>query len=320
MPDRQWSNYRKLPTRPSRLKEVRKHFDQAALKRVCEMHESEFAGFYGMSTTKVPQKAPEDEYYFVDNGSNILAVAHLDTVGLPHQRTANFVDTEAGPVIFSRALDDRLGAYIILELLPRLGLKFDWLLTVGEESGKSTAAFFEPPAGKEYNWLIEFDRGGTDVVMYQYEDDAACDAVEAAGAPVGMGSFSDISYLDHLGRTGFNWGVAYREYHYPEAHAFLDETLDMVGKFLHFHDDNAEKVMVYVDEVTLWGLDDEEIDECEVRERAADQGCTYEEAAEQLREERYGYAGWWSSSCSRRDEDERDADLLADLADARWPG
>ena len=147
-------------------------FDAEALIRICQMREGSFAKAYGMTTVEVDQPAPANYYHFKDNGSDILAVAHLDTVAGRKARTARIVDTEAGPVIHSRALDDRLGAYVILDMLPKLGLTFDWLLTTGEESGMSTAAFFDAP--KKYRWIIEFDRGGTDVVMYHYEDPEVC--------------------------------------------------------------------------------------------------------------------------------------------------
>jgi hypothetical protein len=208
-------------------------FNPKALKRICEMDERKFAKTYRMDVTKVPQQSPDDFFAFKDNGSSILAVAHLDTVGLPHQRTAHFTETEAGLVVHSRALDDRLGAYIILDMLPKLGIEVDVLLTVGEESGRSTAQFFEAP--KQYNWMIEFDRGGTDVVMYDYEDEDVIEMVLDTGAKVGDGIFSDICYLDHLDIKGFNWGVGYRDYHGPRAHAYLNDTFEMVGYFDEFY-------------------------------------------------------------------------------------
>jgi hypothetical protein len=196
--------------RKSPTTRARRAFDREGLARICEMPERDFAPAYGMDTYVIEKRETDNFYAYKDNGSNVLAVAHLDTVGLAHERGCHFLDTEGGPVVYSRALDDRLGAYIILDLLPSLGITCDVLLTVGEESGRSTAEFFEPPTGKDYNWMIEFDRGGTDVVMYQYEDRATTKLVEASGARVGDGIFSDIAYLEHLGIKGFNWGVGYR--------------------------------------------------------------------------------------------------------------
>ena len=229
-----------MPKIPPRLFDVEQAFDRKALRRICEADERSFATAYGMQVVEVPeQRAPDNFFLYKDNGSNVLAVAHLDTVGHPDDRACRFVVTEgAGTVVFSRALDDRLGAYIILEMLPKLGLNYDILLTVGEESGQSTAAYFDPPKGKEYDWMIEFDRGGTDVVMYQYDDAEVRQLVKDAGAQVGDGSFSDISYLGHLGIKGFNWGVGYQDYHGPRAHAFLDDTFMMVAKYLTFAEQN----------------------------------------------------------------------------------
>lgn len=227
-----------MPRNPARLSEIEQAFSRKDLRRICEADEDSFGDAYDMQRVEViAQRYPDNFYFYKDNGSNVLAVAHLDTVG--EDRACRFVLTEgAGTVVFSQALDDRLGAYIILELLPKLGLTYDILLTVGEESGQSTAAFFEPPKGKHYDYMIEFDRGGTDVVMYQYDDREVRDLVRESGAKVGTGSFSDISYLEHLEIKGFNWGVGYEDYHGPRAHAFLDDTFRMVGYYLAFAEQN----------------------------------------------------------------------------------
>ena len=209
---------RNTKKRAGRANRARAAFSREALARICAMPERDFGEAYGMETVNCGSSAEERKwsdyiYHFKDNGSSVLAVAHLDTVMPAERRAARFVDTEAGTVVFSGALDDRLGAYIILELLPALGITYDWLLTVGEETGQSTADFFEP--AKDYDWIIEFDRGGTDVVMYQYEDSDTRKAVLDCGAMIGDGIFSDISYMEHLGVKGFNWGCGYRDYHGP---------------------------------------------------------------------------------------------------------
>jgi hypothetical protein len=202
------------------------------------MHETDFEEAYNMGRYEVDIAGDDNWFLYQDNGAEILAVAHLDTVMAHSRRTANFAETAAGPVIFSGALDDRLGAYTILELLPAMGIKYDLLLTVGEESGQSTAQFFA--AEKEYNWMIEFDRGGTDVVMYQYDNAHVRELVSKSGARPANGIFSDISYMEHLGIKGFNWGVGYRDYHGPRSHAFLEDYWTMIGHYLKFHDANAE--------------------------------------------------------------------------------
>lgn len=223
---------------------VAAHFDPNALAKICELDERDFGDAFDLTqftTDDLHVDKDEDFWFFKDNGSSVLAVAHLDTVAHSDTRAARFIETESGPVVFSRALDDRLGAYIILDLLPNLGVQYDVLLTTGEESGSSTAQFFDAP--KQYDWMIEFDRGGTDVVMYQYEDREVKGMVEAAGAEVGDGIFSDICYLDHLDIKGFNWGVGYRDYHGPRAHAYLEDTIDMVAQYMLFHEQNEGTYM-----------------------------------------------------------------------------
>jgi hypothetical protein len=219
---------------------VQTAYSQDILGEVCSLPERSFAGRFGLARRRVRApgvRAPHNYYFHADRGASVLAVAHLDTVAPENQRKARFVDTAAGPVVHSRALDDRLGAYVILDMLPKLGIMTDVLLTTGEESGMSTAAWFEPP--RAYDWLIEFDRGGTDVVLYQYEDAATCALVEATGAKIGMGSYSDIADLEHLECKAMNWGVGYRDYHGPRAHAYLSDTFESVARYVRFHDDNA---------------------------------------------------------------------------------
>lgn len=278
MPKQQWSYapwkpVKKVDRTKAERAKVRSAFDRDALKRVCEMHEDDFGEAFGLEKIAVEQRAPADFYYFRDNGSNILAVAHLDTVVAHAQRACGFLDTADGPVVYSGGLDDRLGAYIILELLPALGITYDWLLTTGEESGASTAQFFDPP--KVYDWIIEFDRGGTDVVMYDFEDDDTVWRVEDSGARVGSGSFTDICWLEHLRVKGFNWGVGYQDYHGPRSHAYLNDTFEMLGYYLKFHEANAEE---YIPHTPRWGAEEEADawwEEEEEREREEAEHGTY---------------------------------------------
>lgn len=220
------------------MKRVRDAFDGDSLKRICESNDfSAYADKFQLAPDE--RTGRERFYYYQDNGSSILAVAHLDHVQA--DATCQVIDTAAGLLVTSGALDDRLGAYVILELLPKLGIKCDILLTTDEEIGASTASDFV--SDKDYNWIIEFDRGGTDVVMYDYETNDLCDLVEASGARVGHGSFSDICLLDHLGCAAFNWGVGYQDYHGPRSHAWLEDTFRMVVRFLKFHKMNADVLL-----------------------------------------------------------------------------
>lgn len=219
---------------------VRDAFDADKLKFVCETGD-----FLDYATRVELMDSPTGRprfFYYKDNGSDILAIAHLDTV--QDDRTCNVVDSSAGLLALSGGLDDRLGAYVILEMLPKLGIVCDWLLTTDEEIGQSTAEEFWPEH-KAYNWMFQFDRGGTDVVMYEYETPELAEAVEACGARIGEGSFSDICLLDHLGCAGFNWGVGYEDYHSARSHAWLEDTFRMVARFVKFYKKNRDEWFPY---------------------------------------------------------------------------
>lgn len=221
---------------PSQVEQNRvfDEFEPDVLKHLCTTWD--FSNY----ATKTELPGRDRFYWYQDNGSDILAVAHLDTV--QDDRRCEIAWTAAGPLAVSGALDDRLGVYVILELLPALGVTCDWLLTTDEERGQSTGREFAEDfclGGKQYNWIIQFDRGGTDVVMYQYETKEYAALVEASGAQVGMGSYSDIAEMEDLGCAAYNWGVGYQDYHSPRSHAWLNDTFRSVARFLRFHAANA---------------------------------------------------------------------------------
>ena len=161
-----------------------------------------------------------------DNGASVLAVAHTDYVVYDKPRVT-------GQRVHAGQLDDRLGCAIIMDLLPRLGIPVDVLLTDAEEIGQSTAADFSPE--KTYNWIVEFDRRGTSVVSYEYQDDTLDSLLESVGFATDWGSFSDICRLDHLGVKGFNVGVDYHGEHTSNCYADLLNTWEHVCKFVKFY-------------------------------------------------------------------------------------
>lgn len=290
---------------------VAQAYDQGALARVCAMDEESFGEHYGMDRVKCRKNGYNDFYFFKDNGSQILAVGHLDTVAKETKRAAHFTNTEAGPVVFSRALDDRLGVYTILELLPNLRepIVCDWLLTTGEESGQSTAEFFKTK--KEYNWIIEFDRGGTDVVMYQFEDKDHLELIRAVGAKVGVGIFSDIGKLDKLGCKAFNWGIGYQDYHSSRSHAYLVDTFDMVEKWVEFYEvlNDVHMPHEYDPGYSRWGgygqFDDWETSRVTFGPKAKRSGSRY--GGTNTRDYR---AGDYASAAAQATDDETSTELV----------
>ncbi len=195
--------------------------DVSRLKHVCELPVEAFAS-HG-ETVVTPGGS---NYVFRDQGEPVLAVAHLDTVlpGTPFSHD--------GERVYCPALDDRLGVHLLLDVLPLLGVRFDLLLTDGEERGCSTARWFVPP--RRYNWMFSFDRAGTDVVLYQYDTPESRRLLHRAGFRVGVGSYSDIADLWFLGCAGFNFGCGYHGQHRLDCYADLGETREMVARFVAF--------------------------------------------------------------------------------------
>jgi len=197
------------------------------LRKRCLASIDDFMGEGEVTDTK------DGMYIYIDNGADILAVAHLDTVR--SMKHFHRIDLGGEPVVFNAQLDDRLGAYIILDMLPQYGLKYDILLTEGEESARSTGQWFETE--KEYKWMFQFDRSGTDVVMYQYEDKHMRKLLYQHGFHTGFGSFSDISMMDDLGCKGFNFGCGYYDNHTRMGHVMLREACTMIARFMDFYED-----------------------------------------------------------------------------------
>lgn len=143
---------------------------------------------------------PDGPLTYIDNGGDTLAVVHLDWVMWSKPRYNRKAHRITCP-----QLDDRLGLWCLLDLLPSLGVKSDILLTDSEEIGRSTARYFDTP--KRYNWMYQFDRRGVDTVLYEYDSEENRERLEEHGLACGDGSFSDICMLSHLGCSGWNVGT-----------------------------------------------------------------------------------------------------------------
>jgi len=225
-------------TAEDRLK-TKSSFDLHKLQTICKMEIDDFEKLGGVKVD-----TPDGSYIYFDRGASILGVAHRDTVcGATH-----FTYEVARDRIYTPTLDDRLGCTILLDVLDRVLPEgsYDILLTEGEEQGRSTAKYFTPPKGKRYNWMFQFDRGGTDAVYYQYTDREWMKALDLLGVKLDRGMFSDICYLEHLGICGVNIGTAYYQYHSKNAYCNLDETEHMVDRFVRFFNKYSEERFPFV--------------------------------------------------------------------------
>ena len=170
-------------------------------------------------------------YHFTNTGrwfpgDNIPVMPKSLPKAEEHQLSFDWVAAQAdrlqGPVV-----DDRLGCALALGCTSWA----DILFTDCEEEGRSTAAFFQAP--RAYNWIIGFDRRGTDVVTYNYKDK---DWLSALGKhfDIGNGSFSDIGYLEKLGTACVNMGVGYYNEHTTAAHWVPKDTEEQFAKLYAF--------------------------------------------------------------------------------------
>lgn len=204
------------------------NIDYKKFQEICTAPWDYFANLPGAQVV-----GKDHKYIYFDNDSRILAVAHLDSV---QTKDFHFYALEiAGTVwVFNPQLDDRIGAYAILDLLPRLGLKYDILLTTDEEIGQSTAEYFKTE--KDYLWMFEVDRRGEDVVHYQYDREFLKKRLKRAGfTKVSQGAKSDISYLGFLGCCGFNVGTGYEDEHTVWAKANMDVFTRQMGRLVDFY-------------------------------------------------------------------------------------
>lgn len=182
-------------------------------------------------------------YTFIDRGSNVLGIAHLDTV---QQSDSFFLSRKQGELlVHSPKLDDRLGVFTLLDVLPSMGLNFDVLLTEGEESAQSTAIYFE--SKKQYNWMFEFDRFGHTTVLYQYDSPDIRSLLTEYGFVLDRGIYTDITDLSHLGCVGFNFSTGYYDYHALKAYCVVSQWQKSVNQFVQFYSDYKDVFLEFVD-------------------------------------------------------------------------
>lgn len=169
----------------------------------------------------------EKHRIFIDRQSDILFVAHLDTVQKPKfiKQTKNR--------IYAQGLDDRLGCMLASELSKELNV--DLLLLDHEEKCQSTAQYHEC---KDYNWICEFDRAGSDVVTYGQDSIDFLTALEQYWK-IGIGAFSDICLLKSDACT-INLGIGYEFAHSKDSYVdikTMDRQIKLFRQFYAQHKD-----------------------------------------------------------------------------------
>ena len=221
---------------PPRVPKLPEHFDLDAFMRIASLRSSD-PEVFARRNRHGPVAGPTFYKKFgesphcaclIQRNSPILMVAHVDTVTDPMRKA--HID---GGRLYHNAMDNRLGVYLGLEVLPAMGLHTDLLLTTDEEHGHSTASLAN--TRKQYSWIFSFDRKGDDVVCYQYDNPYLTEILEGAGFAVGEGSYSCIAELEHLGCCGVNFGNGMADYHSDQAYCDLAQLNRQLKRFTDFY-------------------------------------------------------------------------------------
>lgn len=158
---------------------------------------------------------------FIDKNSDVLFVAHLDTIQIPE------LLLQTKQKIYASGLDDRLGCWIAYLLSQEL--KADLLLTDHEEKYSSTAAYH---ICKDYNWIAEFDRAGGDVVTYDLDNPQFLAALKGFW-PIGFGTFSDICFLETTACC-LNLGIGFELSHSKNSFVDIKTVTNQITLFRQF--------------------------------------------------------------------------------------
>lgn len=171
---------------------------------------------------------PERNRIFINRNSDVLFVAHIDTVIKP--KYVRQRKTKGGKIkrVYAPGLDDRLGCMLAYELSEQFGV--DLLICDNEEKCQSSGQFHNL---NDYNWIAEFDRAGNDVVTYDLDSDAFRDALGEYWT-IGAGSFSDISQLVTTACC-VNIGIGYEFAHSKDSYVCIKTMKKQIEKFRRFY-------------------------------------------------------------------------------------
>jgi len=213
-----------------------KQFERIVYKTCCQTVEDIFSDYpeeYGFEHVEKQGKRQRYLYRPGIRDDSPLLICHADTV---LESSAYQYDSRTG-IVVSSELDDRLGIAVLLTIIQSSGKDCIHLsdcailITDNEETGQSTSALFSkdceqnPGRFGRPNWLMNFDRRGTDSVCYGYENDTFSSLLNHCGHTIGQGTCSDISRMESLGVSGVNVGIGYHNEHSLKCHAYLRDTL-----------------------------------------------------------------------------------------------
>lgn len=165
----------------------------------------------------------KDGFLYAEGSVPVLLVAHLDTV---HREPATVIcKTQKGNIWMSPqgiGGDDRCGVWIVMEILR--SIRCSVLFCEQEEvGGVGAKKFVQSGITPDVNYIIEFDRKGSDdAVFYDCDNENFEDFIVGGGFKTDWGTFSDISIIaPALGIAAVNLSSGYWNPH-------------TIGEFINF--------------------------------------------------------------------------------------
>lgn len=175
-----------------------------------------------------------DGFLYAHGEFPVLLVAHMDTV---HEKLPSKFEYDAITNSISSPQgiggDDRCGAYMILEVIKRYNCSV--LFCESEEVGGVGAQKFadlEMAQGLKFNYIIEFDRrGSNDAVFYDCDNVAFEKFITDGGFyKTAYGTFSDISVIaPALGVAAVNLSCGYYKEHTKDEYVALTQMEDSIN-------------------------------------------------------------------------------------------
>lgn len=202
--------------------------------KICKMTQKELKKYTKNILLKFgyPKVISGDGFIYAQGELPILLVAHLDTV---HKETPKTIHYDKIKKVLSSPEgiggDDRCGVYMILDIVKYS--KCSVLFCEDEEIGAKGAEKFVMSSvskGLEFNYIMEFDRKGSDdAVFYDCDNKEFEKFITKKFFKTAYGSFSDISVLaPELGCAAVNLSCGYYNAHTTDEYVVWNEMMESI--------------------------------------------------------------------------------------------
>lgn len=197
-------------------------------KKICRMSQKELKNYVAQRLTATHEKViTRDGFVYAPGKFPVLLVAHMDTV---HKKLPTVIkyDQKTKSLSSPEGIggDDRCGVAMVLEVVKKYNCSV--LFCEDEEIGGVGAEKFTKSKiaeGLEFNYIIEFDRkGSNDAVFYDCDNEDFEKFITKEFYKTAWGSFSDISTLaPFLKCAAVNLSCGYYNAHTTREYVVLHE-------------------------------------------------------------------------------------------------